>query len=334
MDKPVRLKHIADKLGISLSTVSRVLNDKPGISQKTRDLVINELNQQKEDLAPIIQSTLPSNGRFIGIIGRQRSGQLDSVYFHHSTLAFDETLRKQGYQSLVIPVTDENMNNPSTIPALQSDSCDGYIVRGQSLSPRFIMEIQSLGKPMVLLENNLAEGHYNSVVCDDCSGAYSLTRHLISRTYKKIIHITGPENWYNNRERIKGYKKAMDEAGLIPVILNKEDTTIQTGEKIFDEIRQYIQKKTAVFAVNDAMAIGLLNRCRKEGLTIPSDLAITGFDDIPWAEMTYPPLTTAHIYIEKMGELAAMRILQLIADPESPPVEMKMPIDLKIRETT
>ncbi len=334
MDKRVRLKSIADKLGISLSTVSRVLNDKPGISQKTRDLVLNELKQHKDDFSPIIQTAMPSTGRFIGIIGRQRMGQYDSVYFHHSTLAFDETFRKRGYQSLVIPVELEDFNNPSKIPAIQSDSCDAFILRGQSLSPRFIMEIMALGKPVVLLENKLPETRANTVICDDRIGAFNITEHLINRNYRKIIHITGPVEWYNNRERIQGYKESMEKAGLTPFILNKEDTTLQTGEMIFDEIKDEIAEGTAVFAVNDAMAIGLLNRARQEGIKVPSTLGIAGFDDIPWASMSYLPLTTTHIHIDKMGELAAIRLLQLLDDPDSPPVEMIMPTDLKIRETT
>ena len=334
MDKPVRLKSIADKLGISLSTVSRVLNDKPGISQKTRDLVMNELKQNKGDLAPVVQSIMPANGRFIGIIGRQRSGQLDSVYFHHSTLAFDDTFRQNGYQSLIIPVMEEDIENPHRIPALQSSSCDGFILRGQSLSPRFIMEIKSLGKPIVLLENRLYENLTDSVVCDDYNGAKSITNHLIEKKHKQIIHITGPETWYNNKERISGYKSAMKKAGLDPVVIIKEDTTINTGEESLIEIRESYPDCTAVFAANDAMAIGLLNKARTEGITVPDQLAVAGFDDIPWAAMTYPPLTAQHIHIDKMSELAASRILQLIKDPDSPAVEMKMPGSLVMREST
>lgn len=334
MDKPVRLKNIADKLGISLSTVSRVLNDKPGISQKTRDLVLNELKQHKEVLAPVVRTNMPSKGKFIGIIGRQRVGQMDSVYFHHSTLAFDDPFRRQGYQSLVIPVTEEDMENPLGIPALQSASCEGFILRGQSLSPRFIMEIKSLGKPIVLLENRLYESRNDSVVCDDFAGARTVTEHLIEKNHRSIVHITGPDCWYNNRERIAGYKAAMESAGLEPVVIQKEDTTINTGEASLRDIRKICPACTAVFAVNDAMAIGLLNRTRGEKIAVPDELAVAGFDNIPWAAMTYPPLTTLHIYIEKMGELAAMRILQLLEDPDTPPVEMKMPVDLIVRETT
>jgi len=334
MDKPVRLKSIADKLGVSLSTVSRVLNDKPGISQKTRELVLNELKQHKDELAPVVRSAVPASGKFIGIIARQRSGQVDSVYFHHSTLVFDEIFRNKGYQSLVIPVTEEDMEDPSGIPALRTDGCDGFILRGQSLSPRFIMEIQSLGKPVVLLENRLYESRNNCVVCDDREGARQITEHLIGKKHRKIVHITGPDLWYNNRERIAGYREAMEKAGLEPVVIHKEDTTIHTGEESLDDIRETLPGCTAIFAVNDAMAIGLLNRTRAEGVKIPGDLAVAGFDDIPWASMTYPTLTTARIHIEKMGELAAMRILQLLKDPETPPVEMKMPVDLITREST
>lgn len=334
MDKPVRLKSIADKLGLSLSTVSRVLNDKPGISQKTRDLVMNELKQTRGELAPIVQSVMPVNGKFIGIIGRQRSGQLDSVYFHHSTLAFDETFRRKGYQSLNVPVTEEDINNPLQIPALQSSSCEGFILRGQSLPPRFIMEIKSLGKPVVLLENRLYENLTDCVVCDDFEGARLITEHLIEKKHKNIVHITGPESWYNNHERINGYRSTMEKAGLKPVVIFKEDTTIHTGADTLEEIHKQSPQCSAVFAANDAMAIGLLNKVRSEGINVPEELAIVGFDDIPWASMTYPPLTALHIHIEKMGELAAMRILQLLEDPDAPTVEMKMPGNLVIRETT
>jgi LacI family transcriptional regulator len=334
MDKPVRLKSIAEKLGISLSTVSRVLNDKPGISQETRELVLRELKQYKDELAPVVRTIIPGKGKFIGIIGRQRSGQLDSVYFHHSTLAFDETFRKQGYQSLVIPVSEGDMEDPSGIPALQSDSCEGFILRGQSLSPRFIMEIKALGKPVVLLENRMYEHHMDCVVCNDREGARKTTDYLIRKKHEMIVHVTGPANWYNNRERIAGYREAMEQAGLEPVIIHRDDTTIHTGGEALEEIRRQLPACTAVFAVNDAMAIGLLNRAREEGVKVPGELAITGFDDIPWAAMTFPSLTTSRIHIEKMGELAASRVIQLLEDPDTPPVEMKMPVDLIIRETT
>lgn len=334
MDKPVRLKSIAEKLGLSLSTVSRVLNDKPGISQKTRNLVMHELKQSKGAFSPVVKSIIPSNGKFIGIIGRQRSGELDSVYFHHSTVAFDETFRRSGYQSLIVPVTGEDMENPSGIPALQSSSCEGFILRGQSLSPRFILEIKSLGKPVVLLENRLYENLTDCVVCDDFHGARLVTEHFIEKKHKNIVHITGPDTWYNNRERIAGYNAAMKNAGLKPIVILKDDTTIVTGSESLGDIQKSCPDCTAVFAVNDAMAIGLLNKLRSEDISVPGQMAISGFDDIPWAAMTYPPLTAMHIHIEQMGALAAARLLQLIDDPDSPPVEMKMPGYLVERKTT
>ncbi len=334
MDKPLRLKEIAEKLGVSLSTVSRVLNDKPGISQTTRELVLNELRQYKDDFSPVVKSALPANGRFIGVIGRKRPGQQDSVYFHHSTLVFDEIFRTSGYQSLSIPVTDEEIEDISRIPALQNNNCDAFILRGQSLSPRFIMEIQSLGKPVVLLENRLTMSHLDSVVCGDREGARHITEFLIERDYKTVFHITGPEKWYCNRERIFGYKEAMENAGREAHVLKLEDTTIQTGEKSLDLIREMTKERCAVVAANDAMALGLINRARAAGLSVPDDLGVSGFDDIPWASMSYPPLTTMRIHIDKMGKLAAMRALQLLDEDDPVPVEMSLPVDLIERQST
>lgn len=333
MDKPLRLKEIAEKLGVSLSTVSRVLNDKPGISQTTRELVLKELRQYKDDLSPVVKSALPANGRFIGVIGRKRPGQKDSVYFHHSTLVFDEIFRASGYQSLSIPVTDEEIEDISRIPALQNN-CDAFIVRGQSLPPRFIMEVQALGKPVVLLENRLSMSHFDSVVCGDRDGARRMAELLIARGYERVIHITGPDQWYCNRERILGYRDAMESAGKEAHVLSMEDTTIQTGEGSLELIRGITKERCAVMAVNDAMALGLINRARAAGLSVPGDMGVSGFDDIPWSAMSYPPLTTMRIHIDKMGKYAALRALQLMDEDDPVPVEMSLPVDLVEREST
>lgn len=332
MNETIRLKTIAENLGVSVSTVSRVLNAKPGISRKTRDAVLQELQRYRTQLAPAIRQDADKH-KFIGIVGRKRSEKVDSIYFHHSIEGFESVFRSSGFASLLVSVSAEEINRSFPQESLMQDQCAGYILRGQSLSTPFILEVLSLGKPVVLLENTLPEHLVDSVICNDCEGARFSTEHLIQKGHRKIVHITGPGEWYNNRERSRGYRECMVSHGLDPVVLQQEDTTLYHGEAALQDILAQAPGTTAVFAVNDAMAIGLMEGVRRTGLSVPADLAVVGFDDIPWSALSNPPLTTSHIHIDKMGEMAAHRMMQLIADPDAPPAEIKVPVRFIERES-
>lgn len=329
----VRLRSIAEKLGVSVSTVSRVLNDKPGISQTTRDLVLKEMKQlTSHEKAGAVK---PADGakKFIGIIGRKRSKQIDSIYFHHSVSTFESVFSTNGYAALTINAYEKGNEQALSYEQLMPDDCAGYILRGQSLSLQFIMEVMSLGKPIVFLENKLDQHQVDSVICNDYEAAVHTTSYLIQRGHKSIVHITGPQHWYNNRERERGYRDTMKAENLEPQVISMEDTTIQTGEAALHTIRAESIECSAVFAVNDAMAIGLMNYARQSGVSIPKELAVIGFDDIPWSSLFQPSLTTSRIHIDNMGEMAALRIMQRIADPDAPPVEIKIPVEFIERES-
>jgi DNA-binding LacI/PurR family transcriptional regulator len=332
LNEAIRLKTIAEKLGVSISTVSRVLNDKPGISQVTREMVLQELHRYRAQLAPAIRPEVNAH-RFIGIVGRRRSEKMDSIYFHHSINGFESVFRGFGFASLQVSIHSDEISHTSSLDSLMPDQCAGYILRGQSLSVPFVLKVLSLGKPVVLLENKLMEHQVNSVICNDYEGALSTTSYLIRRGHKNIVHITGPGEWYNNRERARGYRDSMTSHGMKPVLIHHEDTTLHFGEASFNEIRSQAPETTAVFAVNDTMAIGLMDAARRAGVSIPKELAVVGFDDIPWSSLSHPSLTTSHIPIEKMGEMAAHRILQLIADADAPPAEIKVPVTFIERDS-
>ena len=332
LNESIRLKMIADKLGVSVSTVSRVLNDKPGISRKTRDLVLQELQKYRTQLAPAIRPDAGTH-KFIGIVGRRRSEKVDSIYFHHSMEGFEAVFRNGGYVSLPVSVSVEEIDRSFPRESLMQDQCAGYILRGQSLSTSFILEVLSLGKPVVLLENKLAEYPVDAVICNDYDGARHSTEYLVRNGHRRIVHITGPGDWYNNRERARGYQECMIAHDLEPVVLHRDDTTLFHGETALQDILAGARGTTAVFAVNDAMAIGLMEGARRAGVRVPDDMAVVGFDDIPWSALSNPPLTTSHIHIDKMGEMAAHRMMQLIADRDSPPAEIKVPVRFVERES-
>ncbi len=333
----MNLKELAEKLQISPSTVSRVLNDKPGISEKTRQMVLDAVKDTDFQQNYNASNLANPRARFIGILGRRRGGQQDQIYFHHSIDRFEEYFQKHGYQCINLGLFEDETISLSEIikgSPLGENDFAGLIIRGQSIPAKTILSFRKAGIPIVLLENKLQETVLDSVVCEDRESSYNLTNLLIKKGYPHIIHITGPEDWYNNKERLAGYKMAIQEAGMTPEVVTLTETTVETGEEAFSQIKGKYKDPMGVAAVNDAMAIGFCKAVRNEGLSIPEEVGITGFDDIPWAEHNYPPLTTAQVHIKEMGRLAAARLIQLMEEPESHPVTIRVPTVIIERKST
>jgi len=334
MSNGFSLKLIADKLGISVSTVSRVLNDKPGINEKTRQRVLQLVRDLKHipNINQIYIET--SKTKTIGFIRKKRIKKILSEDYHErSMIGIEEGLANSGYQVVTISVTDEEMLDANKILAARERRVDGFILHGPSIKPRFIHDLKSMGFPIVLLGNRLNETEIDSIYCENRKSSYNITRHLINHGHKKIVFLSGPLEWTSNMERSLGYREALEEAGLKPIIINMSDTTFETGREYFAATMQNDSDITAIVAVNDSTAIGVMDAARRAGIRVPNDLAVVGFDDIAWASIAYPPLTTVHIYLEEMGRLASFRLLELIDDPKSVPINASVATSIVIRSS-
>ena len=329
----MNIKELAERLSVSPSTISRVLNDKPGISEKTRKLVLEEVSKTGFSLYYIARNLASAEACFIGIVGRKRGGQQDSIYFHHSISQFEDCFRGSRYQCINLSIRDQDIEQFFSGNPLSIKDFAGFVIRGQSFPARTIIELKNSGIPIVLLENRLQETNIDHVVCEDRITSQKLTEHLIGRGYKSIVHVTGPKEWYNNRERLLGSRDAAEKNGMDLHVISMPDTTVDTGAQAFEEFRKAAAFPAGAVMANDAMAIGFLDAARKAGFSVPQQIGITGFDDIPWAKLSYPPLSTARVFIEEMGRLAAGRLLQLIDNPDSHPVSIQVPAEIIIRET-
>ncbi|MCH3917522.1 MAG: LacI family transcriptional regulator [Spirochaetia bacterium] len=328
----MNLTELAKKLDVSASTISRVLNDKPGISQATRDKVLAAVKAEGFSLNCSARNLAKSETNFIGVIARKRGLAQDEALFHHSLAQFQEIFLKNNFIVIPLSYRDKKVDFAST-PLSPSDFA-GFIIRGQSIPSRVILSIQQYQVPYILLENDLQEIKVNTVICNDMEAEYELVSHLIKKGCRRIIHVTGPADWYNDRQRLIGYQKAMAEAKLPEEVYNEPDTTLQNGADCFLRIKLKKNEKTGIAFVNDAMALGYIDAAMRGGYVIPDDVSVTGFDDIPWAKLTKPALTTSQICIEQMCRLTARRLLDMINNPEEEPVKMIVPCCLKVRETT
>ncbi len=335
MTERINLKKIADELNVSISTVSRVMNDKPGVGDKTRAKVFELLKKYNYTGNSSARSLKTSKTKSIALISKKREERLCSAdYFQRSIINIENELRNKGYHTLTISLSDKEMENPKDLLMLKENRVDGFIIRGPAIKSRFILELKNTGLPVVLFGNELQETEIDSIVCQNRKGSYKITRHLIDHGHKNILFLTGPKDWYTNRERMLGYEDALRESGYKKRIVHMPDTTIDTGKAYFKKaIKEIYPDITAVVAVNDATAIGVIDEARQLGIIIPDQVAVVGFDDIAWATLSYPPITTVHSFLEEMGKITITRLMDLIENPDLHPAKSIVTTKIIIRQS-
>ena len=335
MAEKLSLKELAAKLNVSTSTVSRVMNDKPGVGEKTRQRVLKAIQKYNYVYTSSARSLKTSRTGNIALISKKRKERLSSAdYFQRSIIYIERELRKLSYHTIAMSLDDEEMENTNDLLMLKEKRVDGFIIRGPAVKPKFILDLKNTGLPVVLFGNELRQIEIDCVVCQDRKGTYNITKHLIEHGHKKILFLSGPEGWYTNDERMLGYSDALKEEGLQDRIIHMPDTTIDTGKSFFKEVVKNIHPDiTAVVAANDATAIGVMDEALCLGIKVPEDIAVVGFDDITWASLSYPTLTTVHAFLEEMGKIAITRLLDLLEDPSLHPAKSIVATSLVIRKS-
>jgi len=328
-------KQLAHQLGVSIATISRVLNDKPGVSNEIRERVLELMAQAGYAPNGAARSLATSRSGLIAFVVHQSSHDTREDPFYPFIVAGAENfLGGQGYHILFTSLDDETMQKPQSFSAVAERRVDGLILAGPDISPAFILYHLSQGVPLVMIDNCLQNSEVNCVLNDDFGGEYQATRHLIQKGRRKIVFLSGPVEWVSSRERGKGYAQALSEAHLSPQVVYAAETTIASGEQAMIEALKRWPDLDGVCATNDAMAIGAMRILASHGRRIPQDVFVFGFDDIGWSTLTTPPLSTVHVYKRQLGALAAQRLLDVIGDPALPSVKVICGTRLILRQST
>lgn len=311
------MRDIAEKAGVSVSTVSRVLNDQPGIGDDTRARVLRVARELQFAPNAAAKSLATKRTKNLGLITYRWSSTSRFVAASLDSVGVNEECQRRGYHVLTSQVDKEAMKRPLQLPMVQERRVDGLILAGPAIKPSFVLELYNSGLPVVLLDNSLRGTDIDCILHENETGAYRITRHLIERHgHKTIAFLSGPESWLSSREREAGYRRALTEASLEPQVFYMEMTTLEAGLDMMQEALDHFPHLTAVVGVNDAVAIGAMRACKAASLSVPDDIAIVGFDNVSWSKLHDPPLTTVHAFGEEMGRQAARRLIELIeTDP-------------------
>jgi LacI family transcriptional regulator len=213
---------------------------------------------------------------------------------------------------------------------------DGLIVMSPDIDVPALTANLPESLPVVLLNCAVDGDAYDAISVDNYGGAYAMVRHLLSRGRDRVAIITGSTRNYDARERLRGYRAALRDAGALA---REEweiagDFTEAGGHRAGMALAALAPRPTAVFAANDAMAIGALSALREAGIRVPEDIAVAGFDDIPMARYMSPPLTSVHVEISALGARAMETLLAAIAEKNRHQRrQVVLPTTLVVRES-
>jgi LacI family transcriptional regulator len=326
---PVTLSDVARHAGVSEATASRVVNGHRYVAAATRTRVEDAVrkldylpNRAARDLSTARTATVallvhhaqyPAHGE-----GTFSSRVVDGV---------SRALGAAGYDLLYVPVDDAAIGRIVRVTATRPGRSDGILVLGPTFPRSALVALRDLDRPVVLIDNRLAGT--DAVLADNHASSAELARHLVGdHRYRRLVCFAGPAPWPSTAERIAGIRAAARECGASVSVLRAAETTMRDGARLAAAVMD--APPDAVLAVNDAMAIGALHRFRG---TAAARVAVTGFDDIAWAQLVDPPLTTVAVDAHAMGAEAARLLLRRMTsdDPSQPAHEVRVPATVRIR---
>ena len=324
----VTIQDVARYAGTSITTVSRVINNSQHkVKAETRNRVltaVDKLNYQPNTLA---RSLSTKQTQTIGVI----IPDISNPYYAEIVRGIQHVAEAQGY-SITLQNTDRKQYRIiSDIRMLRSKMVDGIIFSGGNLNGKGqgpAAVIKELGVRVVVVGRH--QGDFPAVLVNNIVSAQNAVRHLVALGHRHIGHIAGPSRSTTAQDRLKGYKKGLAEAGIKydRDLVNRGNLTPQSGYKSALELLSSKGRDiTAIFATNDLMAFGAASAAKKLGMSIPGDLALVGFDNVPLSPYYDPPLTTVAIPMYKLGALAMGMIVDMIAER---PIEDQILIETEL----
>lgn len=340
MKRKVTIRDVAKYAGVSVATVSNVINNIDKASDETREMVLKSIKEIGYQPDFVARCLAKGKSNLIGVMlpitekGDEPYLLLrDNPFFSEFISGIDFISRKRGYDFLISGIE----SGQQCKEWVTKRNLDGIIMLGM-LPRSFFNEMEEINLPVVLIDayEEFAT-RFHRIMADDKNGGYLATKHLISLGHRHIVFVTGSVKQSGvNRERFEGYKKALQEAGITPDpgLIFEDHVTFEGGYQAGKRIMESGGEITAVVTVADVVAFGLINVFRDHGKTVPDDYSVVGFDDIQLCKYVVPRLTTVRQNIFKKGVAAVEAIISDIELPSETSETKILSVELIQREST
>ncbi len=326
---PSTLLDVARQAGVSPSTVSRILNGTARVSDEKRLAVMAAISKMNFAPNQMAQGLKKGKSMTIGIVVQD----ISSPFFDETLRGIDDGLKDTAYASVIVSGHWNAVEESERIRLLLARKVDGIILLSGRLGDEAILQFAHT-RPIVSTGRSMHTRNAVGFKLDNEHGAYLAVRHLLELGHRRIAFVTGPADNDDAQERLLGYTRALNEAGIAvdPKLLVGGDLHEAGGLLAMTQLFETNQQFSAVFTANDLSAHGVRLCLYRKGIRVPEDISLVGFDDLPGSAYTTPPLTTVRQPLYDMGLIATNALLTLI-NGEKVDAQM-LPLELIVRETT
>jgi len=318
------IKEVAKKAGVSVATVSRVLNNKGYVHEDTRkavNLAIKELGYKPNSVA---RSLYKKTSKTIGFL----IPDITNPFFPQLVRAVEDVMYPAGYTTILFN-SDENLEHElEYIEGMTSKYIDGFIVVSNTLQWE---HLQGIHVPIVALDRHI-DKRISSVTIDNYAGGKEAIEFMMKQGCTQIAHLEGPDHVFTSMERKRAYVDMMNDHDL-PILCQQGHYELGQGMVSTMQLLSNHPQIDGIFAGNDVMAIGALKAAAKLGIEVPKELSVMGFDGVEWGTAVTPELTTMQQPIYEMGKRAAELLLGQIQDSPSQVEHQRLHTTLKIRQS-
>lgn len=327
------LEEIAELSKASRSTVSRVINNDPHVSDATRKRILEVIQQLNFQPNRAARSLAGGRTRVLGLVIPMGVSRLFADPYFPILIQGVNSACYAHDHTVMLWLADPDYERRMINQILHNGLIDGVILASTLTNDPVLQALIGGNLPFIQVGRQISDGNTSYVDVDNQSGAHEAVSYLLRKGRRRIATITGPHNMVPGIDRLEGYLAALRERGIAadPQLIIEGDFTEASG---YEAARRLIPwKPDAIFAASDNMAFGALRALREANLCVPDDVALIGFDDIPFAAHTDPPLTTVRQPIQRTGAVAAETLIDLIENPSPSPRRMILTTELVIRSS-
>jgi LacI family transcriptional regulator len=328
----VTIVEVAEKAGVSLGTVSRVINNDVHVSPETRQRVLAVTRELGYVANRQARSLAGGKTHTVGVI----VPDLGTGYIGEIIRGIDSELNISGFDLILYTTHRTASKEANYVANLAEGMVDGLLLVLPRSPTDYVSTLMQRNFPFVLIDHQGTGKDCPAVGATNWQGAYNATEYLIKLGHQRIGFITGSMDLGCASDRLEGYRAALrtHHVNADAELVHEGDFVQKDGYTGATALLDLGTPPTAIFASNDAMAMGAMDAVRVRGLRVPDDISILGFDNIPQSAMVYPPLTTVQQPLEQMGRVATQMLLGILKDPEKEHGRIELPTELILREST
>lgn len=310
---------VAARAGLSIKTVSRVLNKEPHVSERTLARVLEAIRALDYRPNYVARSLVTKRTQTVGLI----IPDVCDPFWPEVIRGVEARAADAGYVHLLCNTDEDPRREQAFFSLLLEKQVDGIILCSSRAPEADLLAFAKNETRLVLVNRDLPGRNVSSVRVDNEAGSYEAAGHLVTHGYRRIAMIAGPPEMHSTHERVQGFCRALEEAGLsLAAVAHTPASTagwtrMETARRMSETLLQPASRPEAVFAHDDLVALGVLAACRSLGLRVPEDVAVVGYDDIPEAALPTPRLTTVATPKRQLGEEAMSLLLRLLESGES-----------------